>query len=145
MSFLRAAAFEMPPQPLTRWHPLLPAKPLLELFVRIVGPLPRGVPDSPVESRGQLALRPSCVYFPQIAEKVAEKRRNIHRWESFHLSFVHAQKTPARRQIVIDNVEHGPIDPLGDPGQKNGIRAIIDIGERHLVRSAQMLKDAKVS
>ena len=48
---------------------------------------------------------------------------------------------PDRERIVIDHVQHLTIDSGRDTRQNNSVGAVVDIGERDDVRTAQVQED----
>src|SRR5262249_17412574 len=62
-----------------------------------------------------------------------------------HVPLVLAQETPARRQPVVDDVEHLRVDAFDQAGSDDRVGAIVDVGERNRVAAAEMQKDAEGS
>ena len=67
---------------------------------------PKGVPSTAVERRRQLALRPPRISLPEVTERITDSVRDVDGLEFSYVSFVQAQELPARRQVVIHDIEN---------------------------------------
>src|SRR5256886_8911264 len=138
MTRLLSTALEIATQSLYRGHRRLPAKPLLELRVRVAGFLPVGVPAPPVERGGQLSLRPMGVLFPQATQDVAEGVRDVERPEAPDVFLILTQKASARRQIPVHDLEDRPRPTRPQAGQHDRLGAVVYVRQGDWIRAAQV-------
>src|SRR5262249_37818135 len=106
------APFKIEPQRFRHGHARFPADQPLHFLVAVAGPLPIRVPAPAIECRRQLFVRPNRVFLPGVTKQITQSMRNIKRPKSPHLTLVKTQKCAARRQVVIDDVEHLAVDSL---------------------------------
>src|SRR4029453_916879 len=66
--------------------------------------------------------------------------RHIDRSEPSDISFVEAQELPARRQGAVHQIEDLAVDTRRQSRERDGVGAIVDVGQRQRVRSAEMEK-----
>src|SRR5690349_12636677 len=107
--WLHATAFEVFIEGFSRRNSWSPPEPFLNLLIRITSLLPVGVPDPPIECWRQLPLRPSRIFLPHCAQQITGEMGDIYRFESAYVALVEPQESPARGQVVVDNIEHLPV------------------------------------
>src|SRR5215469_5369159 len=67
----------------------------------------------------------------------------IHRLEALYVLLVQTQESVARWEVIIDNIENFPIDPLDESSQYDRLRAVFDVGKRYGVRPTEMQEKSK--
>src|SRR5690242_12089447 len=58
---------------------------------------------------------------------------------------VEPEKLPTSRQVIVDYIHHLAVDPGPDSGQDDRVRTVVDLGERHDIRAAQVQKNTESS
>ena len=88
-------------------------------------------------------MRPRRILLPQAAQRVTHGVRQIHGPEAPDLAFVEPQEPPARRKIVVNNVEDLAFHSRRQAGPDDRIRTVVDEGERQRVEAAQVQEQAE--
>src|ERR1043166_632474 len=69
--------------------------------------------------------------------------RQIDRPERADRPLVAAEKLPARRQVIVDDIEHFAVDARSDTREHDRLGAVVDKSERDGVAPAKMQEEAE--
>jgi len=78
-----------------------------------------------------------------LAKRISDRVGQVDGSEAAHAPLVQIQKLPAGRKVIVHDVESLAVDPALQPGEDDGFRAVVDIGQRQRVRPAEMKEDAE--
>src|SRR5215831_4712403 len=132
------AALEVDLQRLRRRHDGPPSQQRLGFLVAVAGLLPERMPRRAVVRGRKLPLRPVRIPLPEAAQSVAHGLGQVNRREAAYVAFVEPEELPARRHVIIHDIEHLAVDAWLESGEHDGFGAVVDERQRNGIAAAEV-------